>query len=39
MGFNFHGGVVLDGDVGGAAGARPSSSAKKLSSAPVLLTR
>jgi hypothetical protein len=32
-------GVLLDGEVGGAAGPRPSSSAKKLSSAPVLLTR
>ena len=39
MRFNFHGGVVLDGEAGGAAGARPSSSAKKLSSAPVLPVR
>jgi hypothetical protein len=39
MRFYPHGEVVLDGEVGGAAGARPSSSAKKLSSAPVLLTR
>src|SRR5215470_15016922 len=36
MRFNLHGEVLLDGEVGGAAGARPSSSAKKLSSAPVL---
>jgi len=39
MCFNLHGGVVLDGGVGGAGGASPSSSAKKLSSAPVLPTR
>jgi hypothetical protein len=39
MRFNLHGEVLLDGEVGGAAGAKPSSSAKKLSSAPVLLTR
>jgi hypothetical protein len=32
-------GVFLDGEIGGAADARPSSLAKKLSSAPVLLTR
>ena len=38
MRFNLHGEVLLDGEVGGAAGARPSSSAKKLSSAPLLLT-
>ena len=30
MRFNLHCGVLLDGEVGGAAGARPSSSAKKL---------
>lgn len=39
MRFNLHCGVLLDREVGGAAGARPSSSAKKLSSAPVLPAR
>jgi hypothetical protein len=39
MRFHIHCGVLLDGEVGGAAGARPSSSAKKLNSAPVLPAR
>jgi hypothetical protein len=39
MRFNLHGEGLLDGEVGGAAGGSPSSSAKKLSSAPVLPTR
>lgn len=33
MRFNIHCGILLDGEVGGAAEPRPSSSAKKLSSA------
>src|SRR5215472_3658787 len=37
--FHLHCAVLSDGEVGGAAGAKPSSSAKKLSSAPEELTK